>query len=104
MDDLTWRERMKVFRRRRSMRQQDLADATGISRSTIASIEAGRQGCTVDKLLKISAALGISMGCLFGEEPHARAGAKSAVPRPMSNCGYDYDISLAESRPGSDDS
>jgi len=53
-------ERIKVARVRRKIRQQDMADRTGISRSTIQSLERGELTCSVGALLNILWTLGLS--------------------------------------------
>ncbi len=46
-------------RREKDMRQQDVASACGISRSSMANIEKGRQSISLALLYKISATLGV---------------------------------------------
>ncbi len=50
--------RMKGMRRAAGLRQQDVADATGVSRMTIANVEAGRQRPPLHRLLRVAALTG----------------------------------------------
>jgi transcriptional regulator with XRE-family HTH domain len=47
------------------MRQQDVADQLGVSRPTLASIEAGRRAITVEDLPRLCAILTITLDELF---------------------------------------
>lgn len=52
--------RIKAARVRRKLRQEDLAANTGLSRSTIQSIERGDLSCSVGALFQVLWTLGIS--------------------------------------------
>ena len=56
-----------IRRLRGSMKQQELADKAGVSRSTLSSIENGKS-IELDNLLKIAKALGIEPANLFLSE------------------------------------
>jgi len=53
-------ERIKAARVRRKLRQEDLAARTGLSRSTIQSIERGEATCSVGALFNVLWTLGLS--------------------------------------------
>lgn len=57
------------LRKAQGMRQQDLAAATGLTRSSIANIEAGRQDLTVPSLIATAKALGVTLDMLAGLAP-----------------------------------
>lgn len=62
-------QRVRTLRQATGIQQQDLAVAAGLTRASIANIEAGRQNTTVTALLAIAAALGTTVGALLGETP-----------------------------------
>lgn len=47
-------ERIKRARRESGLQQQELADAVGLTRTSISNIERGKQGLSVDMLYAIS--------------------------------------------------
>lgn len=51
-------ERIEAFRLSQNLRQEDIVDATGLSRGTIVRVEAGKGG-TIDSLIRILKALGV---------------------------------------------
>lgn len=67
-----------AVRRMRGLRQEDLAEAVGVTRSSIANIEAGRQDTTVTTLLAIASTLGVGPDFLLGEGEHVKAAAVAA--------------------------
>lgn len=52
-------ERIKEYRKKRGLSQQELADMCGLSRKTIGKLEAGESDYSVGKLDAIGKALGI---------------------------------------------
>jgi transcriptional regulator with XRE-family HTH domain len=54
------------LRKARGMRQQDLAAASGLTRSSVANIESGRQDLTVASLIAFAKALGVTLDVLTG--------------------------------------
>ena len=60
------KNRIKERRTELGMSQEQLAQASGIGRSTISEIEAGKHAPTVDVALSIARALGKSVEELFG--------------------------------------
>ena len=51
-------ERIAAYRLSLNLRQEDVAETTGISRSTVARLEAGGGG-TIDTLIRVLKALGV---------------------------------------------
>lgn len=64
--------RIRALREAVDLRQQDLADATGLSRTSVTNIEAGRQDTGATTLLAIAAALRVPVGDLFGAPDSGR--------------------------------
>ena len=54
-------KRIKSFRLQRSMTQQELADAAGITKANVGNIEAGRYSVGLDVLNKIANAMGVKV-------------------------------------------
>lgn len=59
-------KRVRILRLTRELTQDDLAAATGMSRSFISVIEHGTSGVDVGRLLRLSAALDVPLGQLLG--------------------------------------
>lgn len=59
--------RVRALRRSGGFTQQQLANASGVTRSSIANIEAGRQGTPTTKLGDLARALGVTVGDLMDE-------------------------------------
>jgi transcriptional regulator with XRE-family HTH domain len=57
--------RVRAYRTADGVTQQDLAEAAGLSRSSIANLEAGRQDVTVTTVLAIAHHLGVAPGDLL---------------------------------------
>lgn len=53
-------ERIALARKRRKLRQEDLARRTGLSRSTIQAIERGEMTCSVGALFNVLWTLGLA--------------------------------------------
>ncbi|MGW3608965.1 helix-turn-helix domain-containing protein [Micromonospora sp. NPDC005163] len=62
-------QNVRALREAAGLRQADLADLVGVSRASIANIEAGRQDTTVTVLLTLADALDTTAGTLLGEDP-----------------------------------
>lgn len=81
-------ERLKELRKRKGMKQIDLANAMHISRSTLAMWEAGRSEPTGDMYAMLSFILGCTVGYLMGTEdaptPRADTFDFPANIRPIS--------------------
>ncbi len=62
-------KRLRELRRAAGLHQAEVADRAGLSRSSIANIEAERQDIPVATLLLLAGALGTSASVLLGEQP-----------------------------------
>ena len=58
--------RLKALRASAGMTQHELAEAVGLTRTSIANIEAGRQGLTVESLAAVAKGLGVTVASLLG--------------------------------------
>lgn len=65
---MTLGEKIKAGRKRRKMTQQALADAIGVSRSTIARIEAGEVDVSIDTARRLVRARIVTAVVLLAEE------------------------------------
>lgn len=62
--------RLRDLRRAKGMSAQDVANVTGISRSTIANMEIGRKvSLDVDEAAAICSALGVDLRVVLSDEP-----------------------------------
>lgn len=61
-------DRVRTLRSRRELSQEQLARAAGLSADTISRIERGRYHPTLDTMVKVGKALGLSLGALLGDE------------------------------------
>lgn len=68
MDDYRTRygERFRAARLNAEMTQTELGDALGLSRSSVANIEAGRQGVYAEDVVRAAVVLGVDPGWLLG--------------------------------------
>ncbi len=75
-------DRLKRCRTQKKMTQQELADKTGYSRSSIINWERGTRTPDADVLKKLADALGVSVSYLMGEidMDHGNVGKKSFQP------------------------
>ncbi|RJQ35785.1 XRE family transcriptional regulator [Candidatus Microgenomates bacterium] len=58
-------ERIKELRKKLNMTQEDLAFKVGVDRSYMGFVERGEKNPTLDKLIKISQSLKVSLSELF---------------------------------------
>lgn len=62
--------RLREFRRRAKFTQHELSRRSGVSRTTIASIEIGqRNNITLDHALRLAHSLGVTVEALSGWDP-----------------------------------
>ncbi len=61
-------KKLKIARIERDMKQEDLANAVGVTRQTIGLIEAGNYNPTLNLCIAICKALGRTLNDLFWEE------------------------------------
>jgi len=81
------RERVRARRRAAGVSQAGLAGECGVTRSTIAMIESGGQGLTLEMLFKVAAALGCSAHDLLPELEGGRVPTQNILQRFME--GHD---------------
>jgi transcriptional regulator with XRE-family HTH domain len=91
---------LKAFRTERGLTLAELSQRTGLQPSTLSKIENGKIETTIDKLVRISAALGVNIADLFGSpkepavEPASRirmitrAGEGKAIETPRALYNY----------------
>ena len=58
--------RIPELRKARRMSQQELADAVGVTRQTITSIEVGKYTASLELAYKIAHYFGLTIGDVFG--------------------------------------
>lgn len=66
---MEFKERLEQIRRQKGLNQDELAELVGVSPSTFRRWEWGKHEPKVTELLKLSAALGVSVSELVGEAP-----------------------------------
>jgi transcriptional regulator with XRE-family HTH domain len=65
--------RLRTLRERKPMTQEELAEAAGINRVTLANIESGRADPRPTTIRKLAAALGVEPAVLMGPEPESES-------------------------------
>lgn len=78
---------LKAYRTERGMTLVDLSRKTGLQPSTLSKIENGRIGTTVDKLLRISLALGINAADVFTTSAQSLAAGPTSRIRSITRAG-----------------
>ncbi|MFD3494156.1 helix-turn-helix domain-containing protein [Streptomyces sp. NPDC058690] len=73
--------RLRAVRERRGATLTDVSRATGISLSTLSRIETGRRKPTLEALLHLAKAYGVSLDELVGTASATAAGARTSAPR-----------------------
>jgi transcriptional regulator with XRE-family HTH domain len=61
--------RLRMLRRSRRLRQQDVARILGVHQSHVSNVERGDRGLTIQQVAKLSKALGVSADMLLGSRP-----------------------------------
>lgn len=79
-------KRLRELRRAAGLHQHEVAERGGLSRSSIANIEAERQDISVSTLLLLAEALGTSAAVLLGEQPARPAPAVRIETRCVVIC------------------
>jgi transcriptional regulator with XRE-family HTH domain len=70
MNNVELGKRIKLLRKNRDMKQQDLADALSVSRGQISNLESGRRGLSLPQLEKLCSLFRVDME-YFGISPTA---------------------------------
>lgn len=96
--------RVRALRQQRNMTLDQLAEATGLTKSYLSKVERGLSVPSISTALKVAGAFGMSVGQLIGQEqdPTAicvtRRGDRQSFMRRGSDTGYDYEA-MAGSKP-----
>ncbi|MFJ3876670.1 helix-turn-helix domain-containing protein [Streptomyces sp. NPDC090077] len=77
--------RLRTARERHGATLTGVSRATGISPSTLSRIETGRRKPTLEVLLQLAKAYGVSLDELAGTAPAAAAGRRTPVPQPSGD-------------------
>lgn len=78
---------LKAFRTERGLTLVELSQRTGLQPSTLSKIENGKIETTIDKLVRISAALGVNIADLFGSPKEPAAEAPTSRIRMITRAG-----------------
>ena len=62
-------EKLRTLRKAAKLTERKLAELAGVSQSAVSEIEHGKKSPTLDTLLKLCSALGISVADLFSDQP-----------------------------------
>lgn len=82
-------ERIRQARSAKRVSQQDLAVSTGLTRTSIANVEAGRQRLPVDRLFDISIALGVDAASLLPPPRHPSPGDRQTINKLLKGLSRD---------------
>ena len=74
--------RLRALRRQRDITLAALAEATGISVSTLSRLESGQRRPTLELLLPLARAYGVPLDDLVGAPPHRRPARPPAPGQP----------------------
>jgi DNA-binding XRE family transcriptional regulator len=85
-------QRIRARRNEVGMLQSHLAQQVGLTRSSIANVEAGRQQLPFLTAKRVAGALGTTIGALAGEEPMTAVPVVSVVYRPVLHCSACGDL------------
>lgn len=66
----TFQENLKKYRERKGISRRELAGILGVTVQTYGAYENGKREPNLDKLIKIAAALHVSIDDLLGYKPH----------------------------------
>jgi transcriptional regulator with XRE-family HTH domain len=78
---------LKAFRNERGLTLAELSQKTGLQPSTLSKIENGKIETTIDKLVRISAALDVNIADLFGSPKEQIAEASASRIRLITRAG-----------------
>ncbi|MEW5946983.1 MAG: cupin domain-containing protein [bacterium] len=96
--ELTVAEKIKRVREEKGLSLQQVAERSGFSSALLSQIENHLVSPPLGTLIRISRALGVEIGCFFGEERDAaytivRRGERRTVTRVASKSGVKYGYS-----------
>ena len=84
---------LRAIRHTRDLSQHDLGDMAGVTASAISQVERGERGLSLATVVRLSAALGVTIdNLLHGEGPGYRIGRRTGDPRH----GLDHTLTLLE--------
>ncbi len=78
---------LKTIRNNKGLTLSDVSELTGFPVSTLSKLENGRTELTVDKLLRITLALGVNVADLFGSPPDAQEKSEHSRRRSITRAG-----------------
>ncbi len=78
---------LKNIRNNKGLTLADVSELTGFPVSTLSKLENGRTELTVDKLLRITLALGVNVADLFRSASHARENSEHNCRRSITRSG-----------------
>lgn len=84
---------LKSIRNERGWTLSEVSKRTQLTVSTLSKIENGKSELTVDKLIRITLALGINIADLFGTPPAAQEGSASSRRRSITRAGDGQTVS-----------
>ena len=64
---------LEELRKQRGIRQEDLAQALGVSRQTVISLEKGKYNPSLSLAFKLARYFGLSIGDIFDDSDEAQA-------------------------------
>lgn len=78
--------KIREFRSVRGLRQEDLAEATGVTQAAVSEWESGKSRPATDKLVKLAAVLGVTVDALLSDaQPAASAPEQSPATEREPN-------------------
>lgn len=84
---------VRGLRQRAGLRQADLGQRAGCSRTTINEIERGKNNPTLDLIIAIAGALDVSVARLFLDRDLTRHGEQATIPPPGAPSPGGIDVS-----------
>jgi transcriptional regulator with XRE-family HTH domain len=76
---ITFGERLRAWRRYRSLTQRGLSDSTGIPQPNVAALESGRVEPKLSTLERLAAGLGVTLGTLLDRRPPQASWSRQQV-------------------------
>ena len=79
--------RLRDFRRRAVMSQEQLAEKSGVARDTISKLESGRRGAYPSTIRKLAAGLEVEPRMLMGGVEYFETGSQEEIPEKKPEKG-----------------